>query len=335
MSHSALLIAKDATIGLRLNGNGDRNSVKAFLRYAEYAQLPSINADDKWISPFITMLQNFFRDNNDAIRLETVDPQHLGDKTDYDNGIYVLEDYEIVDRINSPADTSPEHRIHDRLLSIDSTQPLVNQLGDFLFGMDTPITSIKIGDQVFLPRLFPSYEYPGRYRIHTVLGFADNDPFNPLTSNKRFKGRPYVDMFNNQDNAVNPQSYITTDTVRVLSYPIYVISFAPANDLHGAGGFDWLPATTMNDGTEALDTFYRHVKDSRDEGGSHIVRLLRITDPNITADMQPKDVTDYIDADIDRWESKEHALKQFVPPNADADHVPTGGADEHITHPYR
>lgn len=335
MSYSALLIAKDATIGLRLEWNGDRNSVKAFLKYAEYAQLPPINADNKWIPPFITMVQNFFRDNNEAIRLETVDPQHFGDKTDYDSGIYVLDGYEIVDRINSPADKSPEHRMHDRLLSIDGTQPLINQLGDFLHGMDIPVEDIKIGDQVFLPRLFASGQYPGRYRLHTVLGFADNDPFNPITSNDRFRGKPYVNMFSNQDNAVNPQSYITADTVRVPAYPIYIVSFAPASDLHGTGGFDWLPATTMDDGTKALDTFYRHVKDSRNDDGSHIVRLLRIVDPNITADMPPKEVTDYIDSDIDRWESTEHALKQFVPPNADADRVPVGGADERITHAYR
>ncbi|AUI01353.1 hypothetical protein H2C43_07200 [Corynebacterium glutamicum] len=119
------------------------------------------------------------------------------------------------------------------------------------------------------------------------------------------------------------------------SYPIYIISFAPADDLHGVGGFEWVPASTPENKAAAFTTFDRQFDDSRNNGGSHIVRLLNISDPNITADMTQDDITAYLDSNIDRWESTEHALKQFVPLNAGADRVPTGGADEHITHACR
>ncbi|AUI01352.1 hypothetical protein H2C43_07195 [Corynebacterium glutamicum] len=219
MSNNALLVANEADIGLYLHWNGGRDSIEAFLAYAAYAQLPPINENNDWLPPFITVLKNFFGNDGSGVYLEPVNQDYL-DGIDYDNGVYMLDDYEITERINPPAVEQDSHDLHDMLIKIDKAQPPVDQLGSFLHGLETSVADLGVGDRVFLPRFSTFDKKLGRYRIHTVLGFAENDPFNPMTSSERFKGKPYVDMFDNQDNAFNPNSYITTDTVRIVVDPV-------------------------------------------------------------------------------------------------------------------
>lgn len=219
MGNRALLVANEADIGLYLHWNGGRDSINAFLKYAEYAQLPPINENNDWLPPFITVLKNFFGNDGHVVYLESINQDDLNN-IHYDNGVYLLDGFEITERINPPHIEQDAHDLHDMLINIDKAQPPADQLGGFLHGLETSVADLRVGDRVFLPHFSNFDGQLGRYRTHTVLGFADNDSNNPLAHRERFKGKPYVDMFDKQDNALNPNSYITTDTVRVVVDPV-------------------------------------------------------------------------------------------------------------------
>lgn len=103
---------------------------------------------------------------------------------------------------------------------------------------------------------------------------------------------------------------------------IYIVSFAPANDSHGVGGFHWFP-----DKETAEASYSSEVQESVDAGGSHIVRLLCVDNPVPGfdgSDEMREQVTVWVDSDLDRWEFTEDALAQYIPDGTAADRIPSG-----------
>ena len=94
---------------------------------------------------------------------------------------------------------------------------------------------------------------------------------------------------------------------------IFVVSFAPASDSHGVGGFDW-----SREEAEALASFEQMVSESREDGG-HIVRLIEVE-----TDIEDNDeVTDWLDAEyLGELEIELHPVKQYIPEGADEDRLP-------------
>lgn len=94
---------------------------------------------------------------------------------------------------------------------------------------------------------------------------------------------------------------------------IYVVSFAPASDSHGVGGFVW-----SREEAEALASFEQMVSESREDVG-HIVRLLEV-ETDIVDDGA---VSDWLDAEyLDELEVELHPIKQYIPEGTDEDRLP-------------
>lgn len=106
--------------------------------------------------------------------------------------------------------------------------------------------------------------------------------------------------------------------------PLYMVSFAPATERRGVGGFVW-----SHSQEEAFSAFLSEVMESKQDDDGMIVRLLRVACPVDNyqgTDVQREDVTVFFDTGIDALEVTGHALIQFVPSTANPDWLPEGGA---------
>lgn len=98
-----------------------------------------------------------------------------------------------------------------------------------------------------------------------------------------------------------------------MARDVWVVSFYPAGDEGGVGGFNWSPNR---------DEMEREYERMLTHGDASVVRLVKVA---VAADplASPQEVTDELDADIDRHEMLLPAVKQYVPDGAIS--VPTGG----------
>lgn len=96
---------------------------------------------------------------------------------------------------------------------------------------------------------------------------------------------------------------------------VFIVSFAPANDYAGVGGFNWFRLYDL-----ATENYRDESKASEISGGSHIVRLL--VSPELDMSLGDDDITRWIDNDLDRWEFSETPIMQYIPPNTAPDRLP-------------
>ena len=128
-----------------------------------------------------------------------------------DNGVYEVEDWEIVAHWNDdlidhePVNNNDEDLI-DFLCEIDKNMPEEEQLGEEIIRAEVVETSkINIGDRVYI-QLFN-----GSYEKRTVVGIAGPDEFH----NGFVGGLPYVDLYEKDgDYSWNSNNYIRSKTVR-------------------------------------------------------------------------------------------------------------------------
>lgn len=218
MGNRGFIAPEGGKVGIYLHWNGGRDSVEAFLEYAKLARLAPLGVTEYdriglgSLTGLVTVITNFFGNNGGDARLEgfsRANPEQTGAT---DNGIYVVKGFDIVDRIILSEGPFFEQRSHDTkemLKAIDAAQPKAARLGEaFLDAVETPVSELRIGDTVFMPNDFGK----GRYVARTILGFGAEGK---IVNGNRVSGVPYVDMFENQDNSQNPNSYVRSDTIRV------------------------------------------------------------------------------------------------------------------------
>lgn len=201
MGNRALIVQKGASVGIYLQWNGGRDSVEAFLKYAELSKVPPLNKDLAGIPSFLTIITNFFGNDGLNVYLEEVNPHNLEKSHPGDNGIYVVDGFTIIERYFDGVYQN-EYKLEDLLEVIDAAQPEKYRLGtEFIQASEVPTKELKVGSKVFLlNRLMHRSNESGRYKVYTVQGFNS-------------EGAPYVDMYENEK---NPNSYIRSETVRVF-----------------------------------------------------------------------------------------------------------------------
>lgn len=106
---------------------------------------------------------------------------------------------------------------------------------------------------------------------------------------------------------------------------VYVVSFAPADDQGGVGGFDWTldPVRADRLYVEAVRESAREVREGR---AGHVVRLVPLF---AVRPCTSSEITDAIERGLDRIESCSPARRQYVPPTTIPEYVPTGGISRH------
>lgn len=201
MGNRAVLKAKgNNNKAVYLHWNGGRDSVEAFLKYCELRGFRGFE-DDYGMARFCQVVGNFFGADGLSIGI-----------TDYaqspgDNGIYIIEGWEIVGREDFSGAEQNEYDLQEMLIEIDKAQPVKQQLGEeYLRAEEIPTSELKIGDKVYL------MDFKGEIKEHTVVGIGKDEYRNGTNVN----GIPYVDKYyNNGSYANNINNYIRDDSARL------------------------------------------------------------------------------------------------------------------------
>ena len=201
MGNRAVIKAKgNDNKAVYLHWNGGRDSIEAFLKYCELRGFRSFN-DDYGMARFIQVVSNFFGADGLSIGI-TDNVDSCGD-----NGVYVVDGWEIVDRVDFRGGEQDSHDLEEMLEEIDSSQPLKQQLGDYLKTKEVPTNTLKIDDVVYVKR------FDGTIVKYSVVGFGEDRYVNGTN----VSGVPYVNMYSNNDvYSENINNYILDENVRLV-----------------------------------------------------------------------------------------------------------------------
>ena len=193
MGNRAIIKQKGKDIGVYLHWNGGIDSVTAFLKYCELKDYRSFE-DSYGEARFCQVVGNFFGGGL-SIGIYSGIGETKYDAEYIDNGIYIVEGWKIVGHIGE-REPKEGYDLDDMLKEIDSKQPLSEQLGDFLDGVETPVSEIKVGDIVFVQ------DIRGNYEKWEVVGIGEDK----VVNGTNVLGIPYVNKWSSGPN--NPNNYI-------------------------------------------------------------------------------------------------------------------------------
>lgn len=197
MGNRAIVKPEGQNIGVYLHWNGGIDSVTAFLKYCELRNFRGFD-DPYGLARFCQVVGNFFGGGL-SLGIETDIYETKKSAEWIDNGIYVVKGWKIVRRIGGFSGREG-YNLDEMLREIDIKQPLLEQLGDFLDGVETDISDIKVGDVVFVQNTY------GRYEKHKVVGIGEDR----VVNGTNVLGVPYVNRWGNGPDNIN--NYIREKT---------------------------------------------------------------------------------------------------------------------------
>jgi len=110
------VITFDKKVGIYLHWNGGRDSVEAFLKYCE---LKKHRPDDYGVARLAQVIGNFFGGTTSV----GVSSYNNMDCDNGDNGVYVVENWKITERLFHSGSEQDEYKLLEMLKDIDSKQP--------------------------------------------------------------------------------------------------------------------------------------------------------------------------------------------------------------------
>lgn len=117
---------KNNGVGVYLHWNGGRDSVEGFLAYCKLKEYREPEYDNYGWARLCQVIGNFFGGGTDV----AIDTLNNLDTDNGDNGVYIIEDWEIVDRINFYGEEQHNYGLMDVLREINRRQPVREQIRD-------------------------------------------------------------------------------------------------------------------------------------------------------------------------------------------------------------
>lgn len=192
-------------IGIYLHWNGGRDSVEPFLKYCELKGFRAPTTDCYGFARLAQVIGNFFGGGL-SLGIDTVDRL---DCDNYDNGVYIIDGWEIVDREYFDDRTEQqEYDLMEMLESINEAQPEKEQLPKELFeAVEIPQSEVKIRDTIlYLDSLHSTWVK------EKVVGIGKDD----FVNGHNVLGIPYIDKYGTENPAKNINNYLMTETVKAL-----------------------------------------------------------------------------------------------------------------------
>lgn len=124
MGNRAVITTKDKKIGVYLHWNGGRDSVEAFLKYCELKGYRTPDSDCYGWARLCQVIGNFFGGSTSI----GIDQYNRLDTDNGDNGVYIIEGWEIVDRLYHDWPEQHEYKLTEMLKQINDAQPKDEQL---------------------------------------------------------------------------------------------------------------------------------------------------------------------------------------------------------------
>jgi hypothetical protein len=179
----------DHGLGIYLHWNGGRDSVEAFITYCKLHKYTSISDLYRVIANWshgrigeLGLLQDLDCDNGD-------------------NGLYIIDKWEIVDRKYFNRIEQSEYDLDEFLLDIDEGQPIQEQIRDILTAEPIAVEDIKLGDTILNVDMY------GKVESHTIIGFGEDRYVN----GHNVKGLPYTDRYGSDKPEDNINNYYLKD----------------------------------------------------------------------------------------------------------------------------
>lgn len=119
MGNRAVITTRSKKIGIYLHWNGGRDSVEGFLAYCKLKQYVSPEKDNYGWARICQVIGNFFGGSN-SIGIDRYDNLDIDNG---DNGVYIIENWEIVDRLYYEGREQQEYSLLDMLQDINNQQP--------------------------------------------------------------------------------------------------------------------------------------------------------------------------------------------------------------------
>ena len=116
----------DNQVGIYVHWNGGRDSIEAFLTYCKLQGFRSPSSDSYGFARLTQVIANFFGGGL-SIGVDTC--KHL-DCDNYDNGVYLIKEWEIAGRDNFKGQEQKDYSLINMLIAIDKCQPADMQLGE-------------------------------------------------------------------------------------------------------------------------------------------------------------------------------------------------------------
>lgn len=208
MGNRAVITTPERELGVYLHWNGGRDSIEAFLKYCELREFrPPEDQGYGW-ARLCQVIGNFLGADGLSIGIVPYTSDDLMNPGD--NGIYIIRNWQIVDRIYpdySGFEEQNEYNLEGMLEAIDERQPKDQQLGDYLKSEEIPTSSIKIGDMVFIKEL------NGVFQPYEVIGIG---PKSKIVNGHKIEGIPYVNHYV-EDAENNINNYLLADSVRIYA----------------------------------------------------------------------------------------------------------------------
>lgn len=178
---------KNDGVGIYLHWNGGKDSVEAFLKYCDLKGYRAPSEDCYGWARLCQVVGNFFGGNT-SIGIDTL--WHL-DCNNFDNGVYIIEGWEIVDRHYHDGEEQQEYDLNEMLLAIDNRMPEGERITEFLEAEEIDI--VAQGDEVVF------INWNGEAVKSKVAGHGEDEWVNGTN----VKGIPFVDTYGE-----NPRSNI-------------------------------------------------------------------------------------------------------------------------------
>lgn len=126
MGNRAVITTRSKDIGVYLHWNGGRDSVEAFLKYCKLKGYRPPELDCYGWARLCQVIGNFFGGEL-SIGIDKYDKL---DKDNGDNGVYIIENWNIVDRLFINWPEQHEYDLIGMLKSINNAQPEKERLSE-------------------------------------------------------------------------------------------------------------------------------------------------------------------------------------------------------------
>ena len=126
MGNRAVITTRDKNIGVYLHWNGGRDSVEAFLKYCELKGYRTPERDCYGWARLCQIIGNYF---GGELSLG-IDKYERLDRDNGDNGVYIIENWKIVDREFIDGPEQNEYDLISMLRDINNHQPEREKLED-------------------------------------------------------------------------------------------------------------------------------------------------------------------------------------------------------------
>lgn len=123
MGNRCVITTKQKKIGVYLHWNGGRDSVEAFLKYCKLQGFRSPDKDDYGWARLCQVISNFFGTSGGGLSIGIGEYDRL-DTDNGDNGVYIIENWEIVDREYFDGIEQQNYDLVEMLVAIDDSQPI-------------------------------------------------------------------------------------------------------------------------------------------------------------------------------------------------------------------